>query len=145
MKRIFFVCTLLCFAAASHAAEKKDPMAVEMIEGPTNRPHSIISPVSADKKNTQDAFNELRKNAAKLDADAVIEYQCLAGGSSKQTGMGTAPGFWGFMGNKNKVNSICQGKAIKWTGPATATLPAALPAELGKEEGKGPENEPEKK
>lgn len=112
MRTAFFI-GLLVFLTGTpvhSGTPKKDPMAVEMIEGASSKPFSLIAPVSADKKDVDDAFMELRKAAAKLNADAVINYTCRPGESYKGGGL------FGIA-NKGRTNAQCMGKAVKWTQP----------------------------
>lgn len=67
-----------------------------------NRRYTFISPVSEKGRNEQGVFKMVKKAAAKLGADAVIDFKC------KET---FQQEIWvGAM----RSSSYCSGKAVKW-------------------------------
>jgi len=63
----------------------------------------LISPVSAKEDNEEKAFKELKIAAAKLKADAIIDYHC---GPVNEESLWTGA---------TRVRSYCNGKAVQWT------------------------------
>ncbi len=126
-KSILFIFTLslpvmgVLLPFTVRAAEvTKDSATVEMIEEKPSRPYSVITPLSSDKSSLEDAYADLRKKAAKLGADAVIEYQCNKG--QKMRGGGVFG-----IGQKVTVKAGCEGKAVKWTGEPITPAPESKP------------------
>ena len=87
-------------------APTANPDSVEIFmkgQGPT-RSFRLMTPISEKAKNDQEAFKKMKKNAAKLGADAVVDYECEA------VTKGYVYGGWGGSG----AQSVCHGSAVKW-------------------------------
>lgn len=70
-----------------------------------NRPSKtfrLISPVGAKQTTEEKAFAKLKETAAKMHADAIIDYQC-----------GPAPEHSSWSG-LIKIRAYCNGKAVNW-------------------------------
>jgi len=83
---------------------------IQLIEGEPSKPYSIISPVSADKKRADQAVNAIKKNAAKMGADAIIRLECQSGHTEK-----VGAYFMGLIPINARINSVCHGIAVKWS------------------------------
>ncbi len=107
MKTLLILFAILFISLSSNAGDKKDPLTIEMIEGTPTKQFNVITPISSDKSSLEDAYADLRKKAAKLGADAVIEYECDKGSKAR------GGGIFGI-GHKTTIKAGCAGKAIKW-------------------------------
>ena len=64
--------------------------------------YKFISPVSEKARNEQRILKSMKKYAAKIDADAIIEFECLLTAQQDVT----------F--ELVRTTSVCRGKAVKW-------------------------------
>ncbi|HKX12368.1 MAG TPA: hypothetical protein VJP40_04380 [bacterium] len=55
-----------------------------LIEATPTRPYEVLTPVGAGKKDMTEARKQLRREAAKAQAEAVIGVRCEPGGISRQ-------------------------------------------------------------
>lgn len=76
-----------------------------LIEATPTRPYEVLTPVGAGKKDMTEARKQLRREAAKAQAEAVIGVRCEPGGLSRQ-------GLTWY--NKD---AYCRGLAIRYSAP----------------------------
>ena len=107
MKKLILL-SIFAFSSAVYASESKPSESlkeIEILEGPSNRPYTMLSPISADKDSVDKAFIKLKDKASKLGADAIIGLECRAGEKVRT----------GFLQIKTiGSSSVCQGVAVKW-------------------------------
>lgn len=120
MKNTLLVIVLLSAFGATAYAQTCD---VEVIEGAPARAHSIISPLSATagagvfaKKTRDQLFEAMKKKACKLNADAIVKFEChdteqsIANVNTRAQGYGQTGGGYA----QTVVVPACSGLAIKW-------------------------------
>ena len=77
---------------------------IQVFETKPNKPFTLISPLSADKKTVDKAFIALKAKAKKMGANAIMEYGCVAGTEVKS----------GLLGIRTaNTDSVCTAKAIR--------------------------------
>ena len=72
---------LLLLSSGVSAMESNLPI---LMEAPPDRLYRLLGPVGATKKKVSQARNQLRIEAKKMDADAVIGVVCKEGGFRRQ-------------------------------------------------------------
>ena len=77
----------------------------KLMEAYPKTPFESQGPVGADAKEVSQARSQLQREAAKLDADAVVGVRCKSGGIERQ-GLGFS-----------KVRAYCKGIAVKIPNP----------------------------
>lgn len=129
MKKILLVLSL--FVSTAYAAETQPSSEVEVIEGPSNRPYTMLSPISADKDSVDKAFIKLKDKASKLGADAIIGLECRAGEKVRT----------GFLQIKTiGSSSVCQGVAVKWK--PVESFPSPTPSKSRKQHSRSRQGPP---
>ncbi len=84
------------------AAEKEEDLP-PLLEGTPTRPYEVLTPVGAGKKDMTEARKQLRREAAKAQAEAVIGVRCEPGGLTRQ-------GLTWF-----QKDAYCRGLAIRYS------------------------------
>lgn len=112
MKKTCLSVFLVLFGLNAHAGmsevpkkEKVDTSNIEVFDSKPTRPHTMVSPISADKNNTEAAFEALKVKAVKMGASAIYNWSCQAAQEVK-TGL--------LRIRTANTDSVCQGVAIKW-------------------------------
>ncbi len=118
MRTIIFL--LVCFFSVTAVAQACD---VEIVEGTPSKAYSILSPLSASagagvfaKKNREQLFETMKKKACKLNADAIVKFEChdteqsIANVNTHAQGFGQT----GTGSAQNVVVPSCSGLAVKW-------------------------------
>jgi len=77
----FLILLLLGYSSSILAMESNLPT---LMEAPPDRLYRILGPVGATKKKVSQARSQLRIEAKKMDADAVIGVVCKEGGIRRQ-------------------------------------------------------------
>ena len=120
MKNVLLVIVLLSAFSMSAYAQTCD---VEIVEGTPSKAYSILSPLSASagagvfaKKNREQLFETMKKKACKLNADAIVKFEChdteqsIANVNTHAQGFGQTGGGYA----QSVVVPVCSGLAIKW-------------------------------
>ena len=96
---LFWVFLAFVLGPSAQAMESNLPV---LMETPPDRLYRILGPVGATKKKISQARNQLRLEARKMDADAVIGVVCKEGGIERR-GLSWA-----------KVEAYCRGLGVKY-------------------------------
>ncbi len=121
------------------AALKEKEAELPILEGLPTRPYQKIAPVWASHISMESTMKDIRKQAAKIDADAVIDVRVKTeklqntqadpgfwGGPVGWDGWGPWGGVWGgasywggYATSHTYTQPVVSGWAVKWTGPDT--------------------------
>ncbi len=130
-------------------ALKAKEESIQIFETPPGVPFQKLSPLWASRSNMESTMKDLRKQAAKLGADGVIDVRVKTeklrstdydpgwwGGPGWGGGFGPSGGYWGGMsywGGYAQSNTYTQpvvtGWAVKWTGPQPKNAQEPMPQE----------------
>lgn len=120
-------------------ALKEKEQEIEIINSTPTRSFQKLAPLWASKDNMDNTMKDIRKQAAQLDADAVIQIQThteevkhtdydptfwgepVGWGGYGPWGAGPwgGVGYWGgYVSAHTTPQPVVQGWAVKWTGPA---------------------------
>jgi hypothetical protein len=96
-----------------------DPASIEVVQdAATARPHKVIGTVRAlGSMSDEDALNLLKKRAAKMGGDAILQ--------PHQTGSGAVGGAGGMSAGMGHTNPDWQAEVLVWTDTPAAAPPAA--------------------
>lgn len=129
-------------------ALKAKQASIQVLEGTPNQAYQKIAPIWASKSNMEKTLKSIRKQAAKVGADAVIDVRVKTqklestysdpgfwGGPYWGGGFGGPwGGYWGGMGywggyvqSHTYTQPVVSGWAVKWTGPAPAEPKDTIP------------------
>ena len=101
------ILALILFSGPWAGAAEKDENLPPLMEGTPTAAYEVLTPVGAGKKDMSEARQQLRREAAKAQAEAVIGVRCEPGGLTRQ-------GLTWF--NKD---AYCRGLAIRYSATPT--------------------------
>lgn len=127
--------------------EKED--SIQVMRGQPNVPYERLAPIWSSKSDMEKTMKDLRKQAAKLGADAVIDITVHTeklqstdydpgwwGGPGWGGGFGPGWGYWGGMGYwggyavaHTYTQPVVKGWAIRWKGPPPQNVQELPPKE----------------
>lgn len=124
-------------------ALKEKEASIQMIQGIPEVPYQKIGPVWASKTSMKSTMKDLRKQAAKMGADAIVNMRVHTEKMQSTTydpgwygGIGPYGGWWGGMSywggfaSTNTWNQpVVTGWAIKWTGTPPQNVKEYMPQE----------------
>lgn len=99
------IMALILFSAPLAGAAEKEEDLPPLIEAIPTRTYEVLTPVGAGMKDMAEARKQLRREAAKAQAEAVIGVRCEPGGLTRQ-------GLTWY--NKD---AYCRGLAIRYSVP----------------------------
>lgn len=128
-------------------ALKEKEASLQIVQGYPNRSYQKIAPIWASKSSMERTMKGIRKQAARIGADAIIDIRVKTeklhstsydpgfwGGPGGWGGWGPWGGPWGGMGywggyasSHTYTQPVVSGWAVRWTGPAPAVEKDTVP------------------
>lgn len=130
-------------------ALKEKEASIEIIRGVPDRLYKKLGPLWASKGSMKSTMKNLRKQAAKMGADAVIDVRVKTEklqSAAYDPGFWGGPGYWGpwggpwggfgywggYVSAHTYVQPVVLGWAVQWTGEGLGEAPVPAPAETAR-------------